>query len=692
MTWIIEFSPLLPREVLIAFGSAGAVLAVLLLWNRTRGALLRTATLVLLLLALANPSLRQEEREPLSNIAVVAIDESASQRFSGREDASKAIRQLLEKKLKAIPNLDVRWVTSPLGRASSREGTMLFTDLGKTLADVPPDRLAGVVLITDGQIHDVPVNAEDFGLKVPVHTLITGKKGEFDRRLEIIRAPRFGLVDSEQTAEIRVVDHPANNANKTVELTIRWENKHEETRRVTPGEIVEIPIPFPHAGLNIVELEVETAPGELTTANNKAVLAAEGVRENLRVLLVSGEPHAGERTWRNLLKSDAAVDLVHFTILRPPEKQDGTPINQLSLIAFPTRELFSEKLDEFDLIIFDRYHRRGVLPLLYLDNVAQYVENGGAVLVAAGQKYASTTSLYRTPLSQVLPAAPTGRLIEQPYRPAITKVGARHPVTRGLNENSSKPPTWGRWFRLIESEGASGDVLMSGPQKKPLLILNRLEQGRVALLLSDHAWLWARGFEGGGPYTALLRRLAHWLMKEPDLEEDVLRASGQDGSLTIERRSMKDEIGEVELTLPTGKTQTVKLEKSSPGFWRTVLDVREHGVYRLKSGELRAVAHIGQMNSKELSVLNATAGLVQPIMKETGGGSFWAGADATAVKLPRLAMLRSGRLMHGQDWMGFRKRDAYVTRGVRLIPLFSGLIALALLLGALSLTWFREGR
>ena len=260
------------------------------------------------------------------------------------------------------------------------------------------------------------------------------------------------------------------------------------------------------------------------------------------MLLVSGEPHAGERTWRNLLKSDAAVDLVHFTILRPPEKQDGTPINQLSLIAFPTRELFSEKLEEFDLIIFDRYHRRVVLPLLYLDNVAQYVENGGAVLVAAGQRYASPTSLYRTPLSHVLPAAPTGRLIEQPYRPAITKTGERHPVTRGLRQNTSGPPKWGRWFRLIETETPSGDVLMHGPENKPLLILNRLEKGRVALLLSDHAWLWARGYEGGGPYTVLLRRLAHWLMKEPDLEEDVLRATGQEGALKIERRSMNEKV------------------------------------------------------------------------------------------------------------------------------------------------------
>lgn len=692
MNWMIEFSPLLPRDALVAMACAGLVLAGLLLWTRTRGAWLRTGALVLLLFALANPSLRSEDREPLSNIAIVVMDQSASQRFAGREDASEAVREKLGDALAAIPNLDVRWISSPLGRGTGREGTLLFADLGKALADIPADRLAGVVLVTDGQIHDVPANAKDSGLQIPVHSIITGNKGEFDRRLEVVRAPRFGIVDGEQEAEVRVVDAPSKNARKSVRLSIRREDQSEEIRRVLPGEIVRVPIRFPHAGLNIVELEVEAAPGELTTANNKAVLAAEGVRENLRVLLVSGEPHAGERTWRNLLKSDAAVDLVHFTILRPPEKQDGTPINQLSLIAFPTRELFSEKLDEFNLIIFDRYHRRGVLPLLYLDNVAQYVENGGAVLVAAGQRYASPTSLFRTPLSTVLPAAPTGRLIERPYRPAVSKTGLRHPVTRGLREANSGPSEWGRWFRLVETEAPSGDVLMHGPEDKPLLILDRLKQGRVALLLSDHAWLWARGFEGGGPYTLLLRRLAHWLMKEPDLEEDVLRASGQEGALRIERRSMKDTVAPVQLTLPNGETQSVELERAGPGHWRKVLEARDHGVYRLKSGALSAVAHVGRMNSRELSALNATSELVQPLLKQTGGGAFWTGADAGAVKLPRLAMLRSGRLMHGSDWMGFKQRDAYVTRGVRLIPLFSGLIALAVLLGALSLTWFREGR
>ena len=578
------------------------------------------------------------------------------------------------------------------GSSQRTDGTTLFADVGRVLSDIPPERLAGVVLITDGQIHDIPASATALGIQVPVHAIITGKDDEFDRRLDVVRIPRFGLVGSEQMAKIRVTEDPDRPSNRYVDLKIIYEKRPAETRRVRIGQEIEIPVPFPHAGMNIVELEVESAPGELTQSNNKAVLAAEGVRENLRVLLVSGEPHPGERTWRNLLKSDAAVDLVHFTILRPPEKQDGTPINQLSLIAFPTRELFSEKLDQFDLIIFDRYHRRGVLPLLYLDNVARYVEGGGAVLVAAGEKYASPTSLYRTPLSHILPAVPTGRVIEEAFRPKISDTGARHPVTRGLMDAALKKPNWGRWFRLIDASDVSGDVLMYGPNKGPLLVLNRLQEGRIALLLSDHAWLWARGFEGGGPYTALLRRLAHWLMKEPDLEEDVLLASGRDDRLVIERRSMKDKVAPVEITGPTGEKQTLQLDEIAPGIWRSTLDAGDNGIFRVKSGDLSAVAHVGSLNSRELAKLTASTKELDPLLEETGGGAFWAGAKDSGGALPRIAMLRAGRVMHGDDWMGLRKRDAFITKGVRLIPLFTGLIALALLIGAIAMTWYREGR
>jgi hypothetical protein len=692
MSWSVEFIPFVPWPVLWALAAFGLVLFAALLWRSRRGAILRLVSYALLLLAIANPHLKQEDREPLNDILAVVVDDSQSQAIAGRTERTEAVRKDLEERLKAFPNLDVRWVHSSSTAADSeRDGTMLFTDLGKALADVPPDRLAGVVMITDGEVHDVPGNAAALGFTAPVHALITGKPGEFDRKLEVLRAPRFGLVGGEQPIEVKVTETTPSNAG-AVKLKITHQGEQPTTESVRIGEKVEIPVKVDHAGPNIVEIEAEAAPGELTTVNNRAVLTVEGVRENMRVLLVSGEPHAGERTWRNILKSDASVDLVHFTILRPPEKQDGTPINQLSLIAFPTRELFQEKLDQFDLIIFDRYQRRGVLPLLYLENVAHYVERGGAVLVSAGDDYASPLSIYKTPLGQVLPAVPTGRVVEEPFKPKLTELGEKHPVTHDLPGAAGDQPSWGRWFRVVDADPRDAEVLMKGAEGKPLLVLGQRGKGRVALLLSDHIWLWARGYEGGGPYTDLLRRLAHWLMKEPELEEERLKATSRGQTLTLERRSIQVEIEPVTVTAPSGKEETITLDKSEPGLWRKAMTVGEQGVYRVSSGTLASVVTVGNANAKELASVTATDKVLDPLLAETGGGSFWLGrTEAEAAPLPRIVMLRGGHMMHGGDWLGLHKREAYHVRGVRLFPLFTGFLALALLLGMIAITWFREG-
>ena len=465
-------------------------------------------------------------------------------------------------------------------------------------------------------------------------------------------------------------------------------------------------MPFPHSGQNILEVELDTAPGELTPANNRAVIAAEGVRENLRVLLVSGEPHAGERTWRNLLKSDAAVDLVHFTILRPPEKHDGTPINELSLIAFPTRELFSEKINDFDLIIFDRYQHRGLLQLPYYDNIARYVEeHGGALLVAAGDDYAGNLSLFRTPLSPVLPAVPTGRVLSEPFKAKLTDDGRKHPVTQGLTGSGSKTtaPTWGRWFRQVEVQPEHGRTLMDGAESEPLLVLDHKGKGRVALLTSDQAWLWARGYEGGGPHSDLLRRLSHWLMKEPDLEEERLVASARGLHLTIERRSMEEKVAPVTISGPGGETSQVTLAPAGNGKWRGSVDVKIPGLYKAQTqapeGELTAVAHAGIDDPIEMSEVTATDAKLQPIIDATGGGAFWMSSSAEAtranpseVAVPRISMLSGAKVLAGSGWLGLKDRQAFVTRGVKLTPMFTGFGALAALLMLVSLAWWREGK
>jgi hypothetical protein len=554
---------------------------------------------------------------------------------------------------------------------------------------VPHDRIAGAIMITDGRVHDVPAEAAALGFAAPVHALITGHKKERDRRVVLVATPRFGIVGQSQTISYRVEDQGG--AAGTAEVSVRRDGETIDNRSVRVGQQVNINVPIPHAGQNIVEIEASPLEDELTTINNRAVVSIDGVRDKLRVLLVSGEPHAGERTWRNLLKSDASVDLVHFTILRPPEKQDGTPINELSLIAFPTRELFQQKINEFQLIIFDRYARQGVLPMGYFENIARYVRAGGAVLIAAGPDYASQTSLWRTPLATVLPAEPSGRTSDMGFRARLSELGKRHPVTRGLEGSEQDPPHWSRWFRLVDARTSKGTAVMEGPDGKPLLVLSREGDGRMALLLSDHIWLWARGYEGGGPHIDLLRRLSHWLMKQPDLEEEALRLLVRGRDLTVQRQTMEETVDEVTLTSPSGKTRTLSLTSAEPGVWRTTIEANELGLWRATDGKLTALANVGPANPREFTEVTSTPDVLSPLTNATGGDAVRI-EERSGVHLPRVVAVRSSDTYKGDDWIGLKMREASVVRGIGVLPVFAGLIGLLLLVGALAATWAREGR
>ncbi|MDQ0313891.1 hypothetical protein [Amorphus orientalis] len=690
MTWSLSFDPLVPTVFVIVFAAIGAALVLGGLVRRVRGAVVRALAVAALAVALLNPSLREEIRTPLSSVVAVVVDESQSQTIGERAAETDQIREQVVAELGAIDGLEVRTVVVGRDGGAQADGTELFAAAYDALSDVPPDRVGGALFITDGQVHDAPGPDAEAGIAGPVHGLITGREGEIDRRIVLERVPRFGLVNSTPSIALRVEDR-GGRTGATAELTVRRDGEEIETRWVPVGQTVRIPVEIAHGGNNIFEFDVEPRDDELSDVNNQAVAIVDGVRDNLRVLLVSGEPHAGERTWRNLLKSDASVDLVHFTILRPPEKQDGTPINELSLIAFPTRELFSEKIDEFDLIVFDRYHRRNVLPSLYFDNIAQYIRNGGAVLVAAGPDYANLQSIYYTPLADVLPGEPSGQVLEEPYYPEVSELGERHPVTRDLPGAAGDPPDWSRWFRLVDAMPTTGDTIMVGPEDRPLLQLARQDEGRIALMLSDHVWLWARGYEGGGPHVPLLRRLAHWLMKEPELEEEALRLSSEDGDLVVERQTLGDEVAPVTVTAPGGEEQEVVLEAAEPGLWRARVPVDEVGLYRAADGDKTAITHVGPPNPREIADLRSTTERMQPAADATGG-SVRRVADAGSIDLPSVSMRDDGERMGGVGWIGLKRSSASSLEGVQQIPLFSGFLGLAVLLGAIGATWYREGR
>jgi len=688
MNWSIAFEPLLSWTWLAVVLAPIALLAVAGLFFRQRGAWVRFLALAALAAALLNPVLLDEEREPLKSVVALVVDRSQSQDIADRQAETSAALAGLQQRLARFPQFDVRVVEA--GRADAadeRTETRLFGALESAFRDVPPSRVAGAVMITDGQVHDVPSGAQPF--QAPLHVLITGDEGERDRRIRFENAPRFGIVGKPLQMSYRVLSTSGEQGQVSVRVTINGEPV--ATERATIGQQMLLDLVIPNAGRNIVELAIEPAEGEITDTNNRTIAILDGIRENLRVLLVSGEPHAGERTWRNLLKSDASVDLVHFTILRPPEKQDGTPINELSLIAFPTRELFVEKIDDFDLIIFDRYQHRDVLPILYYDYIAEYVEKGGALLIAAGPEYAGDQSIARTPLISALPAMPSGQVIDQAFYPRLTDLGQRHPVTRGLDGSGTEPPRWSRWFRLIGIDRPEGEVVMKGPDDRPLLLLDRKGDGRVGMLLSDQGWLWARGFEGGGPHVQLYRRMAHWLMKEPELEEERLVANGRGMTLDVVRQTMSEDPGPATVISPSGKAITLPLTSSQPGVFTGSAEVGEIGLYQVGNGDLSALAHVGPVNAPEFADTVSTEDVLRPAA-EASGGSVRRIASLTGVSLPGIVPVRSSANASGNDWIGLKTTDDSVLKSVSRVPLFGGFFGLGVLLLALGSMWYREGR
>jgi hypothetical protein len=692
--WSIAFAPYMPAWTFILLGGIGVVLLAASLLAGGRGTLFRAGVLAGLLLLMANPRAVHEIRKAEPDIAVLVADDSESEDIGTRKAQRDAALAQLRAQIKADPSLELRELH--LGR--SADGTMIFGPLSRLLSDVQPERVAGLVLVTDGIVHDVPKSPAELPVHAPLHVLLTGSRNEADRKLTVLRAPVFGIVGEPVSLVLRVDDEGPEGSTQPVSqtdagITISVDGHVVDERRIATGAEVSLPVTLSHGGENVIEVETEPGPSELTLFNNHAVVTANGVRDRLRVLLVTGEPHAGERTWRNLLKADPAVDLVHFTILRPPEKQDGTPIDELSLIAFPTRELFVEKLDQFDLIIFDRYRRHGVLPIVYLNNVASYVEHGGALLDAAGPSFATGLSLYRTPLAAVLPAQPTGAVFEEGFKPRLTLKGLHHPVTAGLkgaNANENEDPQWGRWFRLIDSTPMSGDTLMTGAEGRPALVLSRVGEGRVAQLLSDESWLWARGFEGGGPQAELLRRLAHWLMKEPELEEEVLSGAVSQGVLTVTRRSMKDEVSPVTVTRPDGTDAIVPLSPDGKGFFHGAIPAKALGLYRLTDGTLSAIVAAGPLNPREYADVRATEARLAPLAKASGGGVHW--LERLADGAPEIRRVEKSRIASGANWIGLRKNGQSTLTDVSERPLFPPLAALMTLALLLGLAWYRESR
>lgn len=702
---LTAFSPLLPAWLLYGLALLAAAVLLAGLLRRARGTLWRAAAAAIVLLWLAGPERISETGQALPETAILVVDQSASMSVGQRAEMAHQAAERLRAEAAHVPGLTLRTVTVRDGHG---QGTRLFAALDQAAADIPPARLAGAILLTDGQVHDTPsqvperLRPADSGGRhttLPLHVLLTARGEETDRRLRILQAPPYAIVGQTATLRVQVDDlgpHPDNGA--PVELTLDRGGEPPMRKTIQVGQPQEITLPVSHPGPMLVGLSVSPLEGEVSTANNRDVVRINGVRDRLRVLLVSGTPNQGERVWRRLLKADPSVDLVHFTILRPPDKDDGTPLSDLALIAFPVRELFQEKISQFDLIILDGFENRAILPRAYLENIAQYVRDGGGLLLIGGPEFLGAGSLQDTPLGDILPAhVPVeGGLVEQRFRPALTADGHRHPVTADLPGSGAAPDghdaEWGPWYRVLRTDSAHGQVLMDGPAHTPLLVLDRVDRGRVAFLLSDQIWLWSHGEGGGGPQSELLRRVSHWLMKEPELEEEQLTAAIADGRMVVTRRTAAPVAPPaVTITAPDGITRQAPLHATGIGLSQAEIPAAQPGIWMADDGTHRAFAAPAQDDPVEWSDLRATATVLAPIAGQTGGGLYWLGDDPANPHLPALHAPASGRVS-GADWLGFPQRDARLITGRTASPLLPAWLVLLLAAALLLTGWWREGR
>jgi uncharacterized membrane protein len=668
----VSFEPLIAPWQLLALALLALVLLTFYVLRGSHAPVSRSLAVLCGLFALSGPSIIAEDRKPLPDILAVIVDKSESMALSGRSAGVDTALAALRAKLATISDLDVRVVTL----TDTASGTSLSPALDQALADVPTERVAGAIVLGDGQIVDGADSVRPF----PIHQALIGSQNERDRRIIVKNAPRSAPIGEIARIVVQVEDTAP-----TAPVSVYVGEEAAQTRDVPTGQDIVIEVPIDRRGQIPVAIETATADNEISTANNAVALTITGVRDRLRVMLVTGEPYAGARAWRNLLKSDPSVDLVQFTILRSPDKQDYTPVEELSLIQFPTRELFMDKIGSFDLVVFDRFKRLTVLPDEYLESVTQWVEDGGAFLVLAGPAEAQSEGVFSTPLARVIPASPTGKTIEQAFRPTLTARGLTHPVSAGL---APQAQSWGQWLR-VQASTARGDVLLEGAGQ-PLLVLSQVGKGRSAAIMSDQAWLWRRGFEGGGPFDELFRRTSHWLMKEADLEADRLLLRSLAGKLLVERRAATDP-GAATITGPQGRSDLL-LSAAGAGVWRGQTNVAKPGLHQVRSGDKQGFIIAGIGNPNEARLLKADpSGLANLQTKSGGGGAVaWLGRDGRGA-LPAISRIGASAKASGEAF-GLRQTGASTVIATRRDPLVPAWVFAILILGFSLVGWLREGR
>jgi uncharacterized membrane protein len=559
----------------LALGGLTVIAIALLGWRASRGAApLRRAALVSLragaavaaLVVFLEPAieLRQVAREP--NRVALVIDDSRSMALRDRPDGptrTERVRALLDASAETLATwrerhqLDVYTFSDVLAASSldrvartpaTGDATLIRKALEQVRARYDGRDLAGVVLLSDGAAtgdlaRDGDGAARDFlrSLDTRVHTVWTARPGVRDLAVARVAADEFAFVRTvvRLEATIRATGYPA----QRVLVSLAADGQVERQKWIdVPADgtaTVSFEVTPPRVGRYLYEIAIPVQPDEAVEANNRRAFVVRVIRDKIRVLQVAGAPSYDVRALRAMLEENPNVDLISFFILRTQDDIALVPNDEMSLIPFPTRELFEEQLPSFDVIVMQNFE---FLPYGigdYLDNIESYVAGGGGLAMLGGDLSFTAGGYHGTPVASALPVEllpPTVADLADVsrFRPALTEAGKTHPVTA---LRYAVPDNLTTWAALPELEGVNR-VAAAKPDATVLAVHPRLRTGRGApmpvIVAGDHGAgrtlaittdsLWRYGFvaasrpgDDGRAYTKLWENAVRWLIQDPDL-------------------------------------------------------------------------------------------------------------------------------------------------------------------------------
>ena len=680
----VNFYPLFSYESTFLISLIFILILALYFYFYLKNFFLRIFIFLILLILVFNPLINSMRKLHHKDILIVMYDKTQSVIETKKIDqlikVKKNIKDIIvdEEKLEIV-EIEVNNLNNKDGKIQ----TKIITNVQKAFQKLEKNRVAGVIIVTDGIIHDLDKIEEDF-IDIPIHFFLLGNKNERDRSIITENIPEYAVVGKPIDFMFKIIDE---NFQEEVSASFILDGMQILTKTFITNINHQIKLPINHAGENLLEIKINNHPNEITFANNYKVFKINGIHEKLRVMLISGEPNMGLRNWRNILNSDPSIELLHFTILRPPSKRDLTPVKELALIPFPSQELFSADISKFSLIILDQYTLQGILPKKYLDNIVDYVIGGGAILNISGQEYLSDRSLLNSSLVNILPTRPEEFFIG-PFLPSLTDLGKRHPITNTL-EKAFKDNKWGKWFSFIKANKISGQTLMSA-NKYPLLIINEVSQGRVAQILSDQSWVWNKDRENKGPLVELLRNTIHWLLKTPELQENYLNVIKNNNFITLNLNSLNDGDTSAIITSPSGENLFVLMKDNKNGSLFGKFESTEYGKFNIKVNDIEKDFFIGITDSKELEKVSSSSFLINSFFEKNKQYLYsitWLGDS-----IPKIVKVFNKNNIAGSNWVGLlekkvQKNDTFINK-----ELINWSLIMPLLLLLLFMCWYRENR